>query len=67
MCRAISDRTGTSRSDVSANGNSSERSVMNCARATLYAVGQSVEDLGMRDESVNEISSTCIPSRWAPK
>ena len=65
LCRAISDRTGTSRSDVSAKGNSLERSATNCVRATLYAVGRSEEDLGMRDEPVNEISS--IPSRWAPK
>ena len=30
---------------------------MNCAQATLYAVGRSAEDLGMRDEPVNEISN----------
>ena len=65
LCCAISDSTGTSRSDVSAEGNSFERSATNCARATLYTVGRSEEDLGMRDEPVNEISS--IPSQWASK
>ena len=57
MCRAISDGTGTSRSDVSVEGNSLERSATNCARATLYAVRRSEDDLGMRDEPVNEISN----------